>query len=263
MNNELDKNRVISNFSRATATYCGHAKVQKRVASHLAEVIKKHSNCRDLPKPFLEIGAGTGFLTEKILEIGLSSGLITDIAPSMVEKLKDGFSGFSNISVKRLDGEDFKLGQQFNSIVSSSVFQWFSGLEKPFANIHNHLKHGGVFAFSMFIDGTLRELRDISGSLGIPFPGQNYFSSSEVLESLEKTGFNVHHYKMLDYTVYFRDSLTFLKNIKSVGAVNATENRLSTKQLRHIIKCYDEKYASPAGVKATYTTMFIYSVKPD
>ncbi|HOW51149.1 MAG TPA: methyltransferase domain-containing protein [bacterium] len=261
MEHKVRKDKVVAGFSRAAESYDTAAVVQRRNAQQLAAIVKTHCPETKGLAPFLEIGAGTGFLTEYLIQLGVSRGLVTDIAPAMVGTLRKSYGDFPELAVRELDGERFSLGDRFNAVLSSSTFQWFSSLLDPFLNIRRHLERDGLFAFCMFVDGTFRELRHVVSAVGCPYPGHRLFDANDVVRTMRDSGFTVEHFSVLDAPVHYPDTLQFFKAIKAIGATNARGELLAPQELKRVINRYDTEHRRADGVTATYTTLFVLGRK--
>ncbi len=261
MEHKVRKDKVVASFSRAVESYDQAAVVQQRNARHLAGILRTHCPDTRALVPFLEIGAGTGFLTEDLVQLGLSRGMVTDVSPAMVRVLGKNYAEFPGLTVCELDGERFALGERFNAVLSSSTFQWFSSLTDPFLNIRSHLTPGGLFTFCMFVDGTFRELRNAVSAVGCPFPGQRLFEANEVVRAMLDSGFSVEHFSVLDMPVRYPDALHFFRAVKSIGATNAHRDPLPPRDLKRVINRYDTEHRRADGVTATYTTLFLLGRK--
>lgn len=258
---DLRKDRVVAAFSRAAATYDAAAVVQRRNAGQLAALVRGHVADPASLAPFLEIGAGTGLLTDLLLDMGLTRGTVTDVAPAMVDTLGERFAGRPDLTVRALDGERFEIGERFGAIVSASTFQWFSSLLGPFLTMRRHLNDGGVLAFCLFVDGTFRELRQAANAAGCPYPGHRLFEANEVARAMLDAGFTVDHFTTFDTPVRYPDARGFLRSVRHIGSSNALPRPAAPGELRRIIRRYDDDHRHADGVTATYTTLVVLGHK--
>ncbi|HSA32206.1 MAG TPA: methyltransferase domain-containing protein [bacterium] len=258
---DLRKDRVVAAFSRAAATYDAAAVVQRRNAEQLAALVRERVADPASLAPFLEIGAGTGLLTDRLLDMGLARGTVTDVAPAMVDTLRERFGGRSGLTVRELDGERFTVGERFGAIVSASTFQWFSSLLDPLRNMRRHLNDGGLLAFCLFVDGTFRELRQAANAVGCPYPGHRLFEANEVARAMLDAGFTVDHFASFDTPVRYPDALRFLRSVRHIGSTNALPVPAAPGELRRIIRRYDGDHRCADGVTATYTTLLVLGHK--
>ncbi len=253
----FNKERMVANFCRASDSYEQAAWAQKRAADQLVDIIKLH--IRDYKKlvPFLEIGAGTGVLTEKLLQLGISRGTISDIAPGMVDVLCRQFSAFSGIDVQRIDGESFSLPVRYQAVFSASTFQWFHDLAGAFAMVRRHLNDSGLFAFTMFVDGTLRELHQAAEMGSIIFPGHKMHHPGNVLDTLKSEHFELLFSRTLDIVEYHENAFACLHSIKRTGATNASTMPMQPSALKKLVSIYNEHFFEARGVPLTFTALFV------
>ena len=83
-------------------------------------------------------------------------------------------------------------------MISSSVFQWLEDFEKLVVNVKNSLNKDGIFAFSMFIDGNFKEIKDAFGI------GLNYYDNISLKKILERY-FDIIFYEDRKEILYFND----------------------------------------------------------
>ena len=100
----INKAQVQKNFSQNAITYDQYAVVQKEMARELIEKIRSTGvHFRNI----LEIGCGTGFLTELLArDYPLAQITATDIAPEMIFVAREKLAAFSNINYFVADGEN-------------------------------------------------------------------------------------------------------------------------------------------------------------
>lgn len=143
----------------------------------------------------LDVGCGTGTLTEKLSE---SSAIVTgiDASEEMIRKAK---VSFPNIEFFVKDATDFQFDEPFDAAFSNATLHWINEQEKALQCIYNALKKEGRFVFEMGgkhnienIHTALKEAITEAGH-GDEIPAKtNYFPSvAEQCLLLEKVGFTV------------------------------------------------------------------------
>ncbi|MFZ3373096.1 MAG: methyltransferase domain-containing protein, partial [Desulfitobacteriaceae bacterium] len=157
------KAQVLKNFGQNAVTYDQYAVVQKEMAKELFGKIIKMECCF---QNILEIGCGTGFLTELLAREYPNAQIITtDIAPEMIAIASKKLTAYANIQYFVADGENLSTVDQvsfgklpFDLIVSNVVFQWFVEYAAAFTQYHSYLEPGGYLIFSTLGVGTFKEL---------------------------------------------------------------------------------------------------------
>lgn len=249
----LAKLRVAGAFD-AAADYAAYAKVQHRVAIDLARAIAALGTTADRSGTrLLEIGCGTGFLTQALLNEGLCGRwLVTDIAPAMVARCADAVvdRGGAALEFAAMDGEmppTHILPGSFDVICSSLAFQWFSDLPASLARLTQLLAPGGVLAFSTLVAGTFSEWEQAHGDLGLTSGGLAYPTAEQLAASFPTGG-------MLSIRQRVEcerhpDARTFLRSVKRIGAGTPPASRkpLSTADLRRVMAHFEA-----SGATATY-----------
>ncbi len=143
----------------------------------------------------LDVGCGTGTLTEKLSESGaLVTGI--DASQEMIRKAK---ASFPNIQFFVKDATDFQFEEPFDAIFSNAILHWINEQEKALQCIYNALKKEGRFVFEMGgkhnIENIHTALKEAITEAGYKdeIPAKtNYFPSvAEQCLLLEKVGFTV------------------------------------------------------------------------
>jgi len=104
----------------------------------------------------LEIGAGTGGLTARILPLlqaGRVDYVLTDISPSVLENAKERFRQFPFVRCEHFDIEDDPADQGFNLqsfdvIIGSHVLHATTDIDVVLTTLRDLLAPGGLLAFS-------------------------------------------------------------------------------------------------------------------
>ena len=111
----------------------------------------------------LEIGCGTGLLSEKINRLWEDQQFwVNDLVEQMCRKTIDrcqlpvshGLNG---------DIEQIPLTGKFDLIVSASTFQWLAHPRATFAKLAAHLNTNGWLIFSTFGKNNFKELKAVTG----------------------------------------------------------------------------------------------------
>lgn len=240
----------------AASDYAGHARVQRRVATGLADTIATLPviRMRGRAPRLLEIGCGTGFLTEALLDRGLGGDwLVTDIAPAMVRRCADSLARrdtTARLHFAMMDGERPSPGltrESFDLICSSLAFQWLDDLGDALSRLTPLLAPGGALAFTTLLTGTFaeweaahRSLGLVSGGLAYPDRGQLAagFPAGGTLTIAEQTLREGHE-----------GARAFLRSVKRIGAASAPAGRrpLPPGAMRRVMARFDA-----AGACATY-----------
>lgn len=150
----------------------------------------------------LDVGCGTGMLTEKLAESGaIVTGI--DASAEMIAKAKEAYP---QIEFFVKDATDFSVDEKFDAVFSNATLHWINEQEKALRCIHNTLKSGGRFVFEMggkhnieSIHNAVKKALSEEGFEENTKVTSNYFPSvAQEVMLLEKVGFtvtNVAHFK--------------------------------------------------------------------
>jgi len=271
----INKTQMQKNFSQNALTYDQYAVVQKEMARELLlKIISTGKYFRNI----LEIGCGTGFLTELLAkEYPLAQITATDIAPEMIVVARTKLAFFSNIDYFVADGENPMLDNvffapPFDLIVSSAVFQWFTDYEAAFTQYHTYLEPGGNLIFSTFGAGTFKELYSClkDGQKGkasckigdpkIPNKKEVFIENKHLKKVMLDAGFQFASVEEITKMEYFNSSRHFLRALKRIGANNYLTEELAVQGLGSgifsLVKSYNAMFLDERGVPATYQCLF-------
>jgi 2-polyprenyl-3-methyl-5-hydroxy-6-metoxy-1,4-benzoquinol methylase len=139
----VDVHRSEAKYYEALHPEVYSKKEQKRIASTLEEIDKKIQNNQ---RNALDIGAGTGNLTGKLLAMGYHV-IATDISPEMCEILRKKYRVYlpNQLSVINSPIEELTFSQgKFDLITSYSVLHHLPNYVSVLKTIVAYLKVGGV-----------------------------------------------------------------------------------------------------------------------
>lgn len=239
-------------FLNVALTYDKHAEPQRTLADSLGNIMP---NCK--PDKILEIGPGTGILTQLLIDIYPESNILgIDISPSMVNLCQKRFSN-TNVSFELNDVLSYSNVNSYDIIASSSTLHWTNDLLFTLEKIYENLKPRGFFVLGMMLNGTLHEIRDLKREVS-PHKGKGLIlpSYSEFNNLLQKSKFNIlkkiHHENRFTYS----DTHTFLKAIHEQGVTTIPTNDrpLNKTELSKLVDLYEDKFKTNDGIYATYET---------
>src|SRR5699024_6606905 len=107
----------------------------------------------------LEIGCGTGFLTEYFIQnFSFNRYVANDIIPECAD-----YVDMISPEVEFLEGdvEELALDEKFDLIVSNATLQWAEDLKSVVSKLNNMLKDRGILAFSIFGNRNLEQMSKI------------------------------------------------------------------------------------------------------
>lgn len=251
-----DKQIVHRCFSRTLGTYNRQAFVQQQTASKLAGLLlnlnRKHF------KRVLEIGCGTGFLTQKILSnSSVGEYMLNDLVDSAFKEVRHATAGFNFGRYKFIpgDAETTAFPNNLDAVFSSSSFQWFNDLESFISRMYGLLNSDGIIAFSTFGEDNFREIKTI---LNV---GLNYKTLPEII-SFVKPNFDIIHAEEWRQQEQFQCPNAVLKHMKLTGVNGLKRGSFGKAKLL----TFDEKYRQlfsnkDKSVNLTYHPIIIIAQK--
>lgn len=203
--------RVGHHFRQALDSYDSHASAQSRIARRLASLIAAKATLRG--GSILELGQGSG-LFSRIYAPMLAADSIeyVDLYPS------GPFGLAQEETVIEADAETWlPLHREplRDYILSASCLQWFINPAAFFAETAASLKEGGIFAFSTFLPGNLRQLDSLR-------PTPLSYPSAEMLTNTLRLHFSEVETASEDIDVDFdtvREAMLHLRNTGVKGGM--------------------------------------------
>jgi malonyl-CoA O-methyltransferase len=236
----LDKEEIKVNFSRSAPDYDRYALLQKKLADDLFS-----SLAGTLPKTILDIGCGTGRLTQRLAQTFPRARVIgIDLAPGMI-KVAQRKHRRGNLKFTPGDGENLFFGKQkFDLIISNCSLQWMD-FEKVLAGVFKCISLRGQFLFNTFGPKTLLELR-ASG-----FKVNQFMPMGRLLERA-KGKFEIRRADSKIIKQKFRSVKELIHHLKETGVNSADTRGSKNKNIFAAFKNYKSKYGSNGFVNASY-----------
>ncbi|MEM7396498.1 MAG: methyltransferase domain-containing protein [Verrucomicrobiota bacterium] len=236
-------------FSAAAPSYHACARVQAQIADDLMELLS------DRPQPYiiLDIGCGTGLLTERILARYPEARIdALDFSPAMLASAASRLTASPNLRWIEADARHRDAGETYDLILSSSSLQWMEPVEETFNHIVGQLKPGGAFVFSLMLRETLPELDQSRRRVAPHKTGDARFRTRDDIEAIFKTldGDLTTSADRL-YRSAYPSARHFLEEIHQLGVTGGSVSRnglpLNRTELSRLLTDYESHYAHPDG----------------
>ncbi|MFO1395910.1 MAG: malonyl-ACP O-methyltransferase BioC [Burkholderiales bacterium] len=244
---EVDPRAVRRAFARAAATYDTAAVLQREVGARMQARL---DYVKLVPAAILDAGCGTGEAIGE-LRVRYPAARVTalDLALPMVaharERERGGRTVLRRLLPAALTGgrpSQFVCGDvnalpfagvAFDLVWSNLALQWVNDLPRALAEFRRVLKVGGLLTFTTFGPDTLREVRRAFARVDAFTHTSRFADMHDVGDMLVQAGFADPVMDMETLTVTYADPESLLRELKSLGATNATRGRAHGLMGRH------------------------------
>ncbi len=195
----------------------------------------------------LDLGCGTGQLTEKIATSGaVVMGI--DNAPAMISKAKQNYP---HLQFDVADARSFQVEQPLDAVFSNAALHWIKEPDAVIRSVHQALKPGGRFVAEFGGKGNVQAittaLETALQEIGISQPQAlnpwYYPSIGEYATRLEKHGFDVNYAVLFARPTPLADAEAGMANWIQMFA-NASLKELSHQQQLQVISKVEESLKS-------------------
>jgi malonyl-CoA O-methyltransferase len=262
----LDKARVRASFSRAANTYDAAAVLQKQVRE---EMFSRLDLVKIKPQAILDAGCGTGhgsfdlqrrFKNAQVLSLDIALGMLqkTRTQQPFLQRL------FTAENLLCADIESLPIANNSIDLVwSNMALQWCNDLDQCFAEFKRVLKPDGLLMFSTAGPDTLKELRTASSNSHTHV--SRFIDMHDIGDALIRAGFSTPVLDVEYYTLTYDDAKSAMRDLKSIGAHNATAGRARGLQgkgfLLNISQNY-EQFRTNGKLPATYEMIYGHAWNP-
>lgn len=255
----IDKEKLKKRFSNQAKVYDAYAHVQKEMAKQILDKIAPGRRIQSI----LEIGGGTGYLTQVLLARFPQAQITSiDIAEGMISYAQERFAGHRNLKLVCADIETFETDDQYDLIISNAAFQWLNDPGHTVKRLHNYLAEEAQLVFSTFGERTFHELHDskvqAAAKLGMnrEQDGRQFHNTDEWQAFCKEAGMKM-RFDQEELVEYFPSARHFLHSVKKIGANSSSGNTgASPALMRRLLAIYDERYILGKGVPATYEAIY-------
>lgn len=228
---QTQKQKILSCFSKNASFYDRENSLHRKAASFLEDLFSQ-IDPKNIYGPILEIGAGTGLVTEKILHHFPYHPLeVSDISKEMLDIIKNKIiSPHNQIKFLLLDGEDLCQKEKYGLIISGMTFQWFYELFPTIEKLVFSLKKGGKLIFSCQGDESFPEWVTVCEKEGLPLTKNPLPQKESLLEFAHSFD---PHATVIEKKIQqdFFSPLDFFHWLKKRGASQATHKQFLSRSL--------------------------------
>lgn len=263
------KKRIKRSFSSKALNYNKLALIQRESAERLdfnLSLIEK------TPSTVLDVGSGTGFLTNLAADRWKDSRIFCcDIAHGMNLVAKENVD-LKRVSLTTGDADELPYGDNsFDMVISNLSYQWAPSLAKAFKEVMRVLKPGGEFLLATFGRRTLQELRETYSDAYKEIKGGEaehlhpFLAIHELGDGMAKLGFHDTIMSADRLTDYYESPFSLLRTLKGMGAGNAFRSADmglgSRRVLERMEELYRERYSDKDEIFATFEILFARGIK--
>lgn len=248
---QIDKARARLAFGRAATAYDANAVLQTEVRH---EMMRRLDLVKLQPACVLDAGCGTGHASIALKDKFKEASVISlDFALPMLAQAKQHADKIPIL--KRLqtlfssrkqhlvcaDIEQLPLKDASVDLVWSNLaIQWCNDLDQVFSHFYRVLQAEGLLMFSTFGPDTLRELRASTPENNTSV--SRFIDMHDLGDALVRAGFNAPVLDVERYTLTYDDVNAVMRDLKSIGASNATQGRARGLQGRGFLQSLATQY---------------------
>lgn len=239
----VNRQHLKQHFSHAAPSYDDAAILQKTVAERIDERLELTTV--DVSR-IADIGAGTGLLTEKLLQRYPHAELFAvDLSETMLQHSKSRLQIERFAALKPLNKILPKFNQKLGAILinadafalpfadgsldmitSNLMLQWCDDLDAVFSEFRRVLRPEGLIMFTTFGPDTLKELRQAWQMADAENEHVNHFiDMHDIGDALIRAGFGQPVMDVEHFTLTYDKPMGVLQDLKAIGATNASLNR--------------------------------------
>lgn len=259
MNYLLNTRYAQAAFSRAASTYDQAAVLGQEIEQRMLERL---DFVRLEPKRIVDLGCATGHLTRLLAQRYPTADVYgVDMAYGMAHYAKGAI--FICADAQQLPLPD----RSVDLIISNLTLHWCNDLEVVFKEWKRILAPEGLLMFSTFGPDTLQELRASWAQVDEAHPHVHAFwDMHDIGDTLMKCGFADPVLDAEHITMIYKDVYGLMRDLKQMGAHNATEGRqrgLTGKdQFQQFLAAYENWRTVDGVLPATYEVVYGHAWVP-
>jgi malonyl-CoA O-methyltransferase len=268
----IDKRAVRRSFEHAAARYNAHAVLQHEVCARMLERLEY---IKLKPDVILDAGSGTGNAVPGLLARYRGATLVAlDVAHAMLQRVHGRLKWWQTLPALRpplhvVCGDVEALPITTGGIAlawSNLALQWVNDLPRALGELFRILAPGGLLMFSTFGPDTLKELRrSYEGTDGRTHVSR-FVDMHDIGDILVGAGYADPVMDMEQITLTYDSVRVLMRELKAIGAHNATAGRPLTLSARSVLQKVERNYESfrrEGKLPATFEIVYGHAWKPE
>ncbi|HEX2830348.1 MAG TPA: malonyl-ACP O-methyltransferase BioC [Burkholderiales bacterium] len=267
----LDKRAVRRSFERAAERYDAAAILQREVCGRMLERLEY---IKLEPGAILDAGSGTGNAIPGLLARYPGTPIVAlDLAVAMLERTRGRLKWWQSVpglrpplhavagDIERLPLADASVGLVWSNL----ALQWMNDLPATFREMHRVLAPGGLLMFSTFGPDTLKELRAAYAGVDERAHVNRFIDMHDIGDMLVHGGFADPVMDMEPFTLTYDDARALMRDLKAIGAHNASTARPSTLSGKSALRAVEtnyERFRRDGKLPATFEVVYGHAWKP-
>lgn len=249
-----DKHLLRNRFAAHFGSYNALAVVQEAICGELDALL---GDCGlTAPRQALEIGAGTGFLTRRLVERYPQARWTVNDLVCEAQPYVEACAGTATVEYLWGDAESIALPSGQDLLASASTVQWFDDLPGFLQHAHALLNSGGVLALTTFGPENFREIKATTGD------GLIYYSPEALRELVETSGFTIKNWREYTRQLTFDTPADVLRHIKATGLNAIRKTRWTRNRLAAFEAEYRRQFTDSQGkITLTYHPILFTAIK--
>lgn len=260
----IDGREVRRSFGRAARDYDAAAVLQARVRE---ELLERLDLVRIEPAVVLDLGAGTGhgtialkrrYRSSQVFALDLAEGMLREAArrQTLLRRFRRVCADAAALPLR---------AGSVDLVYSNLMLQWCDDPDRVFAECRRVLRPNGLLTFATFGPDTLVELRRAWSAADGRTHVNRFIDMHDLGDVLVRGGFAEPVLDVERYTLTYADVRDLMRDLKTVGAHNASAGRprgLTGKgALGRMLAAY-EGYRCDGRLPATYEVVFGHAWAP-
>jgi malonyl-CoA O-methyltransferase len=258
-----DKAAVDYSFGKAAVLYDRYADHHRIIANRLMDFVHTDTATGSI----LEIGCGTGILTEKLLDRFPASDVTAlDISSGMVDRCRLKLNFSERLSFLVTDAEEYCLrGDRYDLVVSSCSLQWIHDRRGFVKSISAMLESGGRCLMAIPVKGMLHELVESCTHGAHRLMRQLDLNTGEEWKArFENSGMDIMSSSIESVSCVYDHPIEVLKAIRGIGAgIDQSPAFLKPGDMRKMVEYYSRHFEvdSFGKVSSTYRILYLFGRK--
>ncbi|KJV06302.1 malonyl-ACP O-methyltransferase BioC [Methylocucumis oryzae] len=237
------KQQIKDSFALAAPRYEQAAQLQQASAIRLAGLIKPGlEQCS--AQTVVELGCGTGFLTEALAPVMTTHRfIVTDFARPMLLTTQQKLSSLTTLHYACVDMDALPFtSNSVDLLCGNLALQWSQQLADSFNDFRRVLTRHGQIMFTTFGANSLIELKTAWASLDSYQHVNDFYSQEQLYTLLKQAGFSTITLQCQRHVCVYASVFELMQALKTIGAnkiVGASKKGLTTRaQLQTLENAY-------------------------